>query len=266
MFWFYIKDRCDHAGFWRPNFKNFEIMTGHRINQKEFLSKVNTESERIKILENGRWWLTGFIKFHFRGVLNLNNHFHKSVYLLFMENINCENTTAYGFEVKQKDARPHTTQETGNREQYVLSVSSQRSSSLVLSSSSGNNPPLAPAAFETAKSTYPANNGAGSPEVEKYLRLKEIEEPEVIPKILASIVDYNDYCRRAYPDTYPNDQHIKRARNWLWDKDYEIDWSKKIGQERNFSSGARIQKSINPLGYSHCKKCGGLHESVECPK
>ena len=31
LFWFYLKDRCDHAGFWRPNFKIFEASTGRRI-------------------------------------------------------------------------------------------------------------------------------------------------------------------------------------------------------------------------------------------
>jgi hypothetical protein len=119
LFWFYIKDKCDHAGFWRPNFKQFEIITGHRVNQKEFIEKANSGKERIMILENGKWWLTGFIAFHFRGVLNLANRFHKSVFEIFSKNITCLNTSDYGFEVKLTSLRPHTEQGTGNREQGI---------------------------------------------------------------------------------------------------------------------------------------------------
>jgi hypothetical protein len=105
LFWFWIKDKCDHAGFWRPNFKPFEISTGHRINQKEFLEKVNTQHMRIEVIENGKWFLTGFIKFHHCGFLNLNSGFHRSIYKIFRENIKSTNTSAYGFEVSETPQR-----------------------------------------------------------------------------------------------------------------------------------------------------------------
>jgi hypothetical protein len=119
LFWFYIKDRCDHAGFWRPNFKQFEIITGHRVNQKEFLEKCNADKVRILVLECGKWWLTGFIAFHFRGVLNLSNRFHKSVFDIFSKNITCENTNIYGFEIKVTSLRPHTEQEQGTSNSLI---------------------------------------------------------------------------------------------------------------------------------------------------
>lgn len=111
LFWFYIKDKCDNAGFWRPNFRLFESLTGHRINQKEFMEKVNTDvsfpfKERVKVLENGKWFITGFIKFHFNGVLNLGNRFHASVFSSFSKNLNGENSKDYGFEVKERSIRP----------------------------------------------------------------------------------------------------------------------------------------------------------------
>lgn len=99
LFWFYVKDQCDHAGFWRPNFKPFEAITGRRINQVEFLKKINSDKERIKVLENGRWFITGFIVFHNGNVLNLKNHFHQMLYDLFRANLPLEDTTTYGFEV-----------------------------------------------------------------------------------------------------------------------------------------------------------------------
>ena len=78
LFWFYIKDKCDHAGFWRPNFKWFESATGFRIRQKDFVAKMNSDKERIRVLPNGRWWLAGFVAFHFPK-LSMRNSFHRSV-------------------------------------------------------------------------------------------------------------------------------------------------------------------------------------------
>lgn len=106
LFWFYIKDRCDHAGFWRPNFKMFENSTGRRINQDDFLKKINAEKPRIKVLENGRWFICGFIAFQYCGKLNIANRFHKSVLETFRKNISCENTVDYGFEVCETSKRP----------------------------------------------------------------------------------------------------------------------------------------------------------------
>ena len=106
LFWFYLKDRCNHAGFWRPNFKRFEQITGRRINQVDFLKKINSDSVRVVVLENGRWFLAKFISFQFKGWLNLNNPFCRSVYKTFRENISDENTSIYGFEVSETSPRP----------------------------------------------------------------------------------------------------------------------------------------------------------------
>lgn len=106
LFWFYVKDRCDHAGFWRPNFKKFERDTGFRINQKSFLENINSDKERIKVLDCGKWFLTGFISFHFNGKLNINNRYHKSVFDRFSKNLPDEKTTTYEFEVNLTSKRP----------------------------------------------------------------------------------------------------------------------------------------------------------------
>jgi len=131
LFYYYIKDKCDHAGFWRPNFKIFEQSTGFRIRPKDFLDMINTDNttgekkhrERIRVLENGRWWIVGYIAFHFP-VLNINNRYHKSVYETFRKNVTCLNTECYGFEVKDTSKTPlrevkKTSREQGteNREQ-----------------------------------------------------------------------------------------------------------------------------------------------------
>ena len=65
LFWIYICDNVDHAGIFKPNKRLFELLVGDKVNIKDFLNIVNGEKERIKILENGRWYLTKFIEFQY---------------------------------------------------------------------------------------------------------------------------------------------------------------------------------------------------------
>ena len=62
-FWDFINDNCDNAGIWIPNKKGFEMRTGFRVNLDSFFKKVNGDKKRIITLENGRWFLPGFIKY-----------------------------------------------------------------------------------------------------------------------------------------------------------------------------------------------------------
>ncbi len=43
LLWFYIKDNCDHAGIWKPNFKKFTLFAKSKINEMEFLNKINKD-------------------------------------------------------------------------------------------------------------------------------------------------------------------------------------------------------------------------------
>lgn len=76
----YLRDHCDCAGVWQPSFILFEKISGFRVKQEEFLSSVNKEQVRVLVLDNGRWWLTGFIEDQCK-TLNLSDHInpHKGV-------------------------------------------------------------------------------------------------------------------------------------------------------------------------------------------
>jgi hypothetical protein len=156
LFWFYVKDRCDHAGFWRPNFKRFEQISGHKIHKDKFLELANHEKQRIIVLDNGKWFLVNYISFHY-SVLNLKNRFHNSVYETFRKNVNCENTIDYGFEVKLTSNCPqlevNKEQRTENKEQRIKNEEdSCIISSLVLSS------------FDEFWKLYPKKVGKGAAE------------------------------------------------------------------------------------------------------
>ena len=65
LLWQYIIDDCDCAGIWKPNIKRFEFSTDVKIDLEEFLMEITKESERIIVLENGRFLLPGFIFFQY---------------------------------------------------------------------------------------------------------------------------------------------------------------------------------------------------------
>lgn len=62
-FFDYIIEMCDNAGVWKPNKIDFETRTGFKVNLDLLLKRVNGDKERIVVLENGRWFIPGFIKF-----------------------------------------------------------------------------------------------------------------------------------------------------------------------------------------------------------
>jgi len=86
LFWIYICDNCDHAGIFKPNKRIFELIVGEKMNVTDFLESCNLDKVRIVELENGRWYLTGFISFQYGGKLNINNRVHKSILSVLTKN------------------------------------------------------------------------------------------------------------------------------------------------------------------------------------
>ena len=63
MFWFYIKDNCDHAGIFKPNIKKYCLLNEVKIDLYKALEYLNSGKDRIRVLDNGHWLLEGFIVF-----------------------------------------------------------------------------------------------------------------------------------------------------------------------------------------------------------
>lgn len=83
LLYLYIKDKCDASGIWRPNKSHFKSLVlngrGSMIFFDEFLTAVNSDYDssgkkvfynRIKQLENGRWFVTANIKEQYGTVFN----------------------------------------------------------------------------------------------------------------------------------------------------------------------------------------------------
>jgi len=77
--WFYILDKCDHAGIFKPNFTLFSIIIGEKIDKKDLLTAMNEGKTRIRELENGRWLIEDFIVFQYGTHLNPKNRVHLSI-------------------------------------------------------------------------------------------------------------------------------------------------------------------------------------------
>lgn len=80
----YIKDQCDHAGIWNIDCADLiEDLGIESFNIAQFVVACNTEydkttgevtlKERIRILDKGYIWVTGFIQFQYKGKEGLVN-------------------------------------------------------------------------------------------------------------------------------------------------------------------------------------------------
>lgn len=86
FFWVYLKDNCDHAGIWKPNLSKFKKLYSRDIDLTKAIDLINSGKERVIILPNGRWFLTGFIPFQYGSVLNTNSRVHTSIISLLTVN------------------------------------------------------------------------------------------------------------------------------------------------------------------------------------
>lgn len=69
-FWAMLCDRCDHAGFWQGEESIVRAML--RLGDKENFSLKEALSffgDRVQVMPDGKWWLTRFIEFQYKGRL-----------------------------------------------------------------------------------------------------------------------------------------------------------------------------------------------------
>lgn len=78
-FWLYIKDKCDHAGIYKPNIATFNKLFDCQLKATEALKLMNEDKERIVVLTNGHWLIPDFISFQYGNHLNPNNRVHTSI-------------------------------------------------------------------------------------------------------------------------------------------------------------------------------------------
>lgn len=87
LLWNFIKDKCDDCGVWRPNKSLLQRIIGEPINLDEFLTFINIGGkERIRILQNGRWFLVEYFFFQYGDKFNPKSPVHRGALKRLLQN------------------------------------------------------------------------------------------------------------------------------------------------------------------------------------
>lgn len=78
LFWIYILDNCDIAGFWKVDIELAEFCIGKKIDIESTLTAINEGKERIAKKEPDRWQVINFIRFQY-GELSEDSPAHRGV-------------------------------------------------------------------------------------------------------------------------------------------------------------------------------------------
>lgn len=79
LFWFYLKDKCDHSGVFKVNIKVFNSLNECDINSEIAFELFNKGKKRIRKVNGSIWLLEDFFTFQYGQNLNQNNRVHQSV-------------------------------------------------------------------------------------------------------------------------------------------------------------------------------------------
>lgn len=79
LFWFYIKDKCDHAGMFKLNVKPFNSLHEAQIDGEVAFELFNKGKERLRKINGSLWLIEDFFKFQYGEHFNTNNRVHKSI-------------------------------------------------------------------------------------------------------------------------------------------------------------------------------------------
>lgn len=74
LLWLYMLDRCDHAGFFKPNLRLASFCTGSDFNKEKVFTKFEGRIREV----SGRWFIIKYINFQY-GLLTPKNNMYKAV-------------------------------------------------------------------------------------------------------------------------------------------------------------------------------------------
>lgn len=74
--WIYLCDACDNAGVIDPPGRVASFMIGMEIDWEQFLEAAK---DRITILDCGKWWLSKFIEYQYKGGVSATSKQHEPI-------------------------------------------------------------------------------------------------------------------------------------------------------------------------------------------
>lgn len=83
LFWFFIKDKCDHSGMFKVNIKVFNSLHDVKIDSEVAFEYFNKGKKRLRKINGSLWLIEDFFSFQYGQNMNLNNRVHQSVEKLY---------------------------------------------------------------------------------------------------------------------------------------------------------------------------------------
>ena len=102
LFYFYVKDNCDHAGIFKVNIRSFCRLNEVKIDRSTALEYFNSDKERIIEITETKWLLADFFVYQYGATMNLGNRVHNSVYEIYKTNNITKESIRGLIEVKQR--------------------------------------------------------------------------------------------------------------------------------------------------------------------
>jgi hypothetical protein len=249
LFCLYLRDHCDHAGVWNPAFKRFEQSTGFRINPNDYLSMINNDRIRVHVLENGKWWLTGFIEDQYKNGMVLNMNFNPMKGVFNSLRANKVPYESYGYKLRDSESSP-TLSESSPRskdqdQDNVFNYTSISSNNKINKNGNIHSPAalriskiLYQKILETGTTMKPPNLNDWAVEVQK---LHDIDKKpwDLINKIMRNALK-DLFWNKMLRSTKKLRKHICSGQfdkfmpaEFLTDEEYEVELQKILDAEQN---------------------------------
>lgn len=79
LFWFYMKDKCDQAGFFKINIRQFNSLHETNIETETVLELFNKGKKRLRKVNGSMWLIEDFFKFQYGRKFNDKNVVHLGI-------------------------------------------------------------------------------------------------------------------------------------------------------------------------------------------
>ena len=91
IFWFFVKDKCDQAGFFKLNIKSFNTAHSTNVDIETAFELFNKGKKRLRKVNGSMWLLEDFFKFQYGQKFNIDNRVHVGI-----EKIYCSHGVSIG--------------------------------------------------------------------------------------------------------------------------------------------------------------------------
>ena len=226
LLWLWIKDKCDHAGLWKPNKKMFEMMNNVKVDLDKALSFFNKDKERILVTKNGNWFLIDFFVFQYGVSFNNNNRLPATIQKVYYQE-DIELTTIRGLKevnLSSNDSQEEDTKGVKDKDKEIIE---KRSAEKV---------------FDDFRKIYPGTKTGNKMEFENFVK-KHKDWKDVLPK-LNSIIQSQKEIKRKKSVAGGFVPHWKNLKTWI----NQRCWEEEIPLTDNISADDRVNPNGN--GYA----------------